>query len=83
MQPDSAASQPQRLAYAQAAPPACRVGVALPWQPQAQVVPGQLAHWHAEAKSESMGVLSGVGEPGGFVGTNSAKAPRLKLERNG
>jgi len=55
----------------------------MPWQPQAQVVPGQLAHWHGEAKSEFMGVLSGVGEPGGFVGTNSGKAPRLKLERNG
>ena len=49
VQPDSAASQPQRLAHGQAAPPACGFGVAMPWQPQAQVLPGQLAHWQGEA----------------------------------
>ena len=49
VQPDSVAAQPQRLAHAQAVPPASRVGAAIPWQPQAQVLPGQLAHWQREA----------------------------------
>jgi len=49
LQPDSAASHPQRLAHAQAAPLACRFGAAAPWQPHEHSVPGQLAHWQGEA----------------------------------
>jgi hypothetical protein len=60
VQPDSAASQQQRLAQVQAAPLAWRLGVADPLHPQAQVLPGQLAHWQAEANWWFMAyVLSG------------------------
>jgi hypothetical protein len=88
VQPDSAAPQPQpqpqpqRLAQAHAAPPAFRPG-AVPLQPQAQVLPGQLAHRQGEAIWGFMSCPFGVGEPGGSVGTNSGKSPRRRLERNG
>ena len=48
-QPDSATLQPQGLGHAQAAPLACWLGAAASWQPQAQSLPGQLAHWQGEA----------------------------------
>jgi hypothetical protein len=65
-QPDSAASQPQRLGHAQSWLSVCGA-CELTWQPQEQSRPGQLAHWQGEASRECMGFPFLVAEPGGFV----------------
>jgi hypothetical protein len=54
--PVSAASQLQAAPQEQAAGLAGANAAPADWQPQLQPLPGQLAHWQVEAKSEVMAV---------------------------
>jgi hypothetical protein len=59
-QPDSAASQPQAAAQAQAAAAAKAGGAPTFWQPQAQLLPGQLAQAQGEEETGFMAGPFGV-----------------------